>query len=153
MAAPRFAVSFAVDPPYRRGVRRRELGALARRVLRDEGVDAPAELSVAVTGDDEVRELNRRYRSEDQATDVLSFALDGDDFAMPAGMRRMLGEVVISYPTAERQAARARRDISDELAHLLVHGTLHILGYDHESPREAREMRAREEVHLGRGAH
>ena len=64
-----------------------------------------------------------------------------------------MGEIVISYPTAARQAEEAGHTVDEELAHLLVHGILHLLGYDHESRADARRMRAREEALLGRAAH
>jgi probable rRNA maturation factor len=67
----------------------------------------------------------------------------------PPGSGRQLGEIVISYPTAARQAQEAGHPVDEELAHLLVHGVLHLLGHDHQSPAEARRMRAREEALLG----
>ena len=94
------------------------------------------------------------YRGIDDATDVLSFDLATPaGFPARAGAAAQLGEVVISYPTARRQAREAGQDVDGELAHLVVHGLLHLLGYDHERPREAREMQAREEAILGRPLH
>lgn len=149
MAAP-YRLFWYVAPAFARRVRRRALGALARRALAAEGAPGLTELSVVITDDATVRDLNRRYRGEDAPTDVLSFDLRGDGFA---GNDRLLGEVIISFETAARQSKAAGHPIEDELAHLLVHGVLHLLGYDHESPREARAMRAREEALLGRRAH
>ncbi|OGO50141.1 MAG: rRNA maturation RNase YbeY [Chloroflexi bacterium RBG_16_68_14] len=150
MAPSGYAVLLRVEPAFTRGVRRRGLVALARRVLAAGGVQAPAELGIAVTDDATVRELNRRYRGLDAPTDVLSFGLErGDGFVTPPDSARQLGEVVISYPTAARQAEEAGHGIDEELAHLLVHGLLHLLGYDHGSPQEARTMQAREEALLG----
>jgi len=154
MPAPAHRVALHVDPAFDRSLRRRPLSTLARRVLAAEDVSGLVELSIAVTDDETVRELNRRYRHENAATDVLSFSLE-EPSGFPAARSgpRPLGEVVISYPTARRQAEAAGHGIEAELAHLLVHGILHLLGYDHESPREAREMRAREEALLGRRLH
>ncbi len=147
-------VALHVEPAYRRLVRTRTLAALARRVLAAEGEAPAGEVSVAISSDERLRELNRRYRDVDAPTDVLSFRLDDEaGFVTPPGAARQLGEVVISYPTAERQAHEAGQPLEDELAHLLVHGLLHLLGYDHESAGEARTMRAREEALLGRSAH
>src|SRR3972149_1263474 len=89
----------------------------------------------------------RGSRGEAAPTDVRSFSLQTDGrFVLPPGRMRDLGEVVISYPTASRQARAARQRVHDELAHLLVHGVLHLLGYDHERAGEAKLMRARAEA-------
>ena len=153
MAARRLTIAFHVEPAFARKVKRRALAALARRVLASDGV-APAQLSVVVTDDGTVQELNRRYRGIDAATDVLSFSLESSgDFPTPPGRAAHLGEVVISYPMAARQARDAGHDVESELAHLLVHGVLHLLGYDHDSARDSRRMRAREEALLGAAVH
>jgi len=112
-----------------------------------------AELSVTVTDDDTVRSLNREYAGEDAITDVLAFSQrEGEEFAAPPGGVPVLGEVIIAYPQAARQAARAstgsgRAAVSAEaeVARLLIHGILHLLGYDHAEPEEEHRMRAREE--------
>jgi probable rRNA maturation factor len=151
MPAPAHRVVLHVDGLFIRLVSRRALSTLARKVLAAEA--GPLELSIAVTDDETVRELNRRYRHEDAATDVLSFSLEGPAGFPKAAGPRPLGEVVISYPTATLQAAAAGHGVEEELAHLLVHGILHLLGYEHESPREVRAMRTRGEALLGRPAH
>jgi probable rRNA maturation factor len=149
-----YRIAFQVQPRFARSVRARSLAALARRALAGEGVAPPAELSVAVTDDATVRGLNRRFRGEDRPTDVLSFSFDGDGaFVTPTAAWRQLGDVIISYPTAARQANEAGHGIDEELSHLLVHGVLHLLGYDHKRPADERRMRAREEALLGRAVH
>jgi probable rRNA maturation factor len=154
MVARGYAVPVQVEPAFAGSVRRRVLAALARRVLAAEGVSAPAELSIVVSDDETVRELNRRYRGVDEPTDVLSFGLGAEDeFVTPPGSARQLGEVVVSYPMAARQAKEEGHTVEEELAHLTVHGVLHVLGRDHESPEEARAMRAKEEALLGHAAH
>lgn len=153
MPARAHRVVLHIDPAFGRSLRRRALRSLARRVLAAEDVSGPVELSIAFTDDETVRDLNRRYRHEDAATDVLSFGLEGSGGFPAATGPRPLGEVVISYPTARRQAEAAGHGVEEELAHLLVHGILHLLGYDHERPAEARRMRAREEALLGRPLH
>ena len=143
-------IALHVDAPFMRHVRRRPLSALARRVLAGEDVPQPGEVSIVITDDGRVRALNWRFRHVDAPTDVLSFGLDaGEGFPLPPGRVPLLGEIVISYPTAARQAAEAGQSVENELAHLLVHGVLHLLDYDHETPQEARAMRAREEALLG----
>lgn len=138
------SVLVSIDQPYASLVAADWLGAMARTVLAAEGLPA-AELGVLVTDDETVRVLNHRYAGEDEPTDVLSFSLrEGEEFAAPPDGVIRLGEVVISYPTAERQARQAGRPTEAEVAHLLVHGVLHLLGYDHAQPEEERRMRARE---------
>ncbi len=143
MTSPAYDILVTVDERFANEVDPEWIGRIAGRAL--EGESAPAaELGVLVTGDETVRRLNRDYAGEDEPTDVLSFSLqEGEEFAAPDSVLR-LGEVIISYPTAQRQAQEAGRPVRDELAHLLVHGILHLLGYDHAQPEEERRMRARE---------
>lgn len=153
LAMADYAISWHIQAKFRNIVRKRSLAALARRALACEGA-SPGELVIAIADDATVRDLNRRFRSEDAATDVLSFGREERErFITPPRARRQLGEVVISYPTAARQAKAAGHPVDDELAHLLVHGVLHVLGYDHERADEARAMRSREDELLGRPAH
>ena len=118
---------------------------LAQRILMAVG-EAKSELSVELIGDARIRRLNREYRKQDRATDVLAFPIR--EAIMPQGKcptTNMLGDVVISLPTAVRQAQEVGRSINVELATLLIHGVLHLCGYDHErSPREAVRMARRE---------
>ncbi len=143
----------AVDEAFAAVVDPVSLEALARRVLQAEGA-GPCELSVLVTDDETVRALNREYAGEDASTDVLSFSLrEGEEFVGPPEGPQPLGEVVISWPTAERQVSERGAATEDELAHLLVHGVLHLLGYDHAEAEEERRMRSREEEVLGQAGH
>jgi len=119
-----------------------------------EDVIEGAGLSIVITDDRAVRDLNRRFLGPDEPTDVLSFPMKEErPFVTSSAGARQLGDVVIAFPTAARQAGRAGHSVDDELAHLLVHGILHILGYDHERPGQERRMRAREDELLGRAAH
>jgi probable rRNA maturation factor len=96
------------------------------------------EISVLLTGDAEVRALNRDYRQVDSATNVLAFA-SGDP--VPAqGVPRLLGDVVLAYGTVCREAEERKLDFSHHLAHLVVHGVLHLLGYDHVAVADAEAM-------------
>lgn len=154
MPSRRHTVVLQVAPAFVRETPKRRLTSLARQTLVGEGVAMPAELSIVVTDDATIQSLNRRYRDQDSPTDVLSFGCDPDGtFVTPPESPRQLGEVVISYPTAERQAAEHGVAAADELEHLLIHGILHLLGFDHAAAAEARTMRAREETHLGRPVH
>lgn len=98
-----------------------------------------AELSVLLVTDRAIRALNRRWRQVDRATDVLSFAIWD-----PPGGAPLLGDVVISLDTAARRAMEEGREIGVELDRYLAHGLLHLLGYDHHRPRDAKRMAAKE---------
>lgn len=120
------------------------LDRLARAILSDVG-EASAELGVLFVGDQRMRGLNRRYRGKDRTTDVLAFAMRG----VPHSSSHLLGDVVIAVPTAVRQAKQGHRSLDEELTVLLVHGILHLCGYDHErSEKEARRMHRRERMIL-----
>lgn len=124
-----------------RGIARKALAARARAVLEAIGLGG-VELSVVLTGDAGIRELNRDWRGRDCPTDVLSFPLREGRFGELA---QSLGDVVISLETARRQAAAYGGTLAGEVDRLLVHGILHLAGYDHEgSPREARRMQRKE---------
>jgi probable rRNA maturation factor len=141
-------ILISIDEAFASVVARDELESLASRVLASEAVGV-AELGIVVTDDETVRRLNREYAGDDYATDVLSFSLqEGEDFASPDGMTR-LGEVIVSYSTAKRQAGEAGHSVDEEVAHLLVHGILHLLGYDHAEAADKKRMRLREETLLG----
>ncbi|MAG32194.1 MAG: rRNA maturation RNase YbeY [Deltaproteobacteria bacterium] len=101
-----------------------------------------AQLSVALVDDREMEALNRRWRNEPRTTDVLSFSLVEGDFADHRG--GMLGDVVISVETAARQAAERHRGLDENVARLLIHGVLHLIGHDHDSDEEARVMQREE---------
>ena len=146
---PANSVLVSIDDAFASAVDAAWLEGIALRVLAAEGA-AGVELGVVVTDDDTVRELNRQYAGEDAATDVLSFSLrEGEEFVTAEEAGEALGEVVISYPTALRQAQEAGRAVEAEVAHLLVHGILHLLGYDHGEAENERRMRSREEELLG----
>jgi len=96
-----------------------------------------SELSLALVSNREIRKLNSQYRNKNEPTDVLSFSLEED---LPKG-KKLLGDVVISVEQAEKQAKEGMKTLEKELEVLLIHGILHLLGYDHEvSHNEARRM-------------
>lgn len=104
-----------------------------------------AELSILLCDDPTIHALNRDYRGKDRPTDVLAFALlEGAPMVSGAGL--LLGDVVISLPTAKRQAAERKRPIRAEVVELLAHGLLHLLGFDHMEADEERRMRARTDL-------
>lgn len=108
--------------------------------LGDKAAAGPSELSVVLSSDRLVRRLNRDYRGRDEATNVLSFAeLDGPPDAGAAGPH-LLGDVILARETVVREAGEQGKDTADHLAHLVVHGVLHLLGHDHQDPRDAQVM-------------
>lgn len=124
---------------------RRKLARRAQRLL--VLLNMPdCELSVLLTGDDEMRALNRSYRGLDRTTDVLSFSQREGEGA--AGQVHLLGDVVISLAQTQRQAGRRGIDTWAELLELLVHGVLHLLGYDHLGDRKRALLMRREQAHL-----
>jgi probable rRNA maturation factor len=125
---------------------RRRLAALVRAILREFEDQAPAdsrEVSLVFTGDQQIQALNAAYRAKNRPTDVLSFSqLEGE-----GAPGECLGDIVISLDTAARQAAERGLRRDPEILRLLIHGLLHLLGYDHvRVPRsEVRRMQARED--------
>jgi len=114
------------------------------------GLDA-AEVSLALVGDDTIQGLNKTWRKKNKPTDVLSFPLlaistreivEAERAVAASGARLMLGDVVLSVPTAGRQAKERGRPLADELITLAAHGVLHLLGFDHPNDDDEREMNA-----------
>jgi probable rRNA maturation factor len=141
-----------VDRDFQERVDKKWLRRLVKESLGAHDVGSQVELSLLITDDAMVHELNKTYRGVDRSTDVLSFALEADGrdgaatgFVMPPGEKVHLGEVIVSYPKAAKQAAERKHPVEDELALLVVHGVLHLLGYDHDNPDREREMRLLEQ--------
>jgi probable rRNA maturation factor len=124
-----------------------ELRRIVRRVLDAEDVARDVQVEVVLADAHTVRELNRLYRGKDETADILSFAShEGEAFVTSPDEAPTLGEIVICLPVAESQARSGGRTTAAEVAHLLVHGLLHVLGLDHEaSETEAARMQARED--------
>jgi probable rRNA maturation factor len=97
-----------------------------------------------LVGDEEIRVLNRDYREVDRPTDVLSFSLAEPEALADPGAAVFLGEIYISVETARAQAREGRRPFAREVAHLAIHGLLHLLGHDHKTTAERRRMAALE---------
>lgn len=123
----------------------RALAALATRVLKQEGQSGLVNL--VFCEDSMVRRLNHQFRNLDKVTDVLSFHY-GEEDADPEGP---WGEIYIATPQAHRQAPRWKNSFFDELRRLVVHGSLHLAGYDHMKASERLTMRAREDHYLTHG--
>ncbi len=120
------------------------------RILLDHLLDAEGErrgLAVALVGERTIRRLNRDWMDDDAPTDVLSFPM-GAPPPGPAAETIPAGEIVICVPVCERAASARRAALHDEIARMLVHGALHVLGYDHARDADARRMRPRERRYL-----
>ena len=156
-------VHASVDARYRRYITAIALRQWARIILNYLDMAEDVGLDVAVTDEATVRALNREHRGLDEATDVLSFPFSDhaaqaryygaikrrrtptSDFVVPPTEARLLGEVVIAFPYAQRQAVVAGHSVRDELALLLTHGILHLLGYDHLELEDEQRMWAETE--------
>ncbi len=111
------------------------------------GIESQTEVSVVLSDDEYIHQLNRHYRGKDCPTDVLSFALNEGEEPEIIGKAEeiLLGDIIISIETATRQAEEYGHNLERELAYLTVHGILHLLGYDHMTKDEKQEMRQEEE--------
>ncbi len=121
--------------------------AVRRAIAASEALFEPtdAEVSVLLCDDAEIQRLNAKWRGKDYATNVLSFPSAGQQ----AGEDH-LGDIAIAYETVKREAADEGKEFSHHLAHLAIHGFLHLLGFDHETDEEAEEMEGTEREILGR---
>lgn len=135
------AVDIQIDSAYEPEIDATRLIAVVENTLQLCGI-ADAELTLVVTSDEAVCALNRRYRSIDAPTDVLSFEAESgsDGFILPPDLTPYLGDVIIAAPTAIKQATRIGHSAVEEILFLAIHGTLHLLGFDHLTPTEKAEM-------------
>ena len=136
---PRKAVRIVVETKLGKGITRDQIEDRLSKMIRDLKLE-DAELSVLLTGDDQIQELNRVYRKKNKPTDVLAFPQHDEDGEAPHGVPRLLGDVIVSIPTARVQARTANRAVIDEVTMLLAHGLLHLLGWDHDTDRKERAM-------------
>ena len=131
------------------------LNKVAEETLKVAKFKKPIEISLVITGEERIRSLNKKYRKIDKITDVLSFGLtDGFAGGLHSSAETMepttnkiiyLGEIFICYPQVVKQAKQKKHTIKKELAILLIHGILHLLGYDHRGDYEDSEMKILEE--------
>lgn len=121
--------------------------------LYEEQQDLPHDLTIGLTftGDEEIRAINNEYRGIDRATDVLSFPLyeRDDEIELLEGELAPFGDIVLSVPHAQAQAAEYGHSVEREVCYLIVHGLMHLAGYDHIEAEDKAEMRAEEEQLLG----
>jgi len=126
------------------------LQSVAEQVLLAQEAGAESEMGLVIATEERVRQLNKSYRGQDEPTDVLAFSAteeigaDFPPFVQPPDGVLHLGEVIISYPQAVTQAEEHQHSVKREIAILIIHGVLHLLGYEHDKPELERQMKARE---------
>jgi probable rRNA maturation factor len=140
-------VKRGLDFPFRKA----DLKRVVEKVLEVSNVDKPVEIDCLITDNSAIQKLNKLYRGINNPTDVLSFSLSeqnpsfGDvDFPDDPNGIKALGQIIISYPRTMEQAPQHGNTVKQELCLLLVHGTLHLLGFDHIDNADARKMRRQE---------
>ncbi|MCL0094431.1 rRNA maturation RNase YbeY [Dehalococcoidales bacterium] len=139
-------VNVLIDEDFEGSVEASWLESVAEQVLIAQGADV--EMGLVITTEERVRQLNKSYRGKDEPTDVLAFSMleqtSDPPFVMPPDEILHLGEVIISYPQAVIQAEEHRHSIKKEITILIIHGVLHLLGYEDDKPELKRQMSARE---------
>jgi probable rRNA maturation factor len=140
-------IHIQVDEAYWPLVKNAELRKAARTACLLTGLPEDADFTIVITGDKQVRSLNRDYRKIDDTTDVLSFPLKDKD---PDTGKGYLGDIIISYPRASQQAADVGHSSMDELCLLVIHGTMHLAGHDHTEDDEKKIMFALQREALNR---
>jgi probable rRNA maturation factor len=123
------------------------LAATAETVLAQHQRATDSTFTIVITSNEQVVALNQQYRGIDASTDVLSFPADAPPVEIP-GEPPYLGDLIIAYPYAAEQAEREKHPLADSLALLVVHGTLHLLGYDHDTPENRAAMWKAQETAL-----
>jgi len=126
-------------------VNQKKIERIIKKVLQNLKVDEETEISVLFTDDKFIRSLNNKYRGIDKPTDVLSFSLqEGAIKSLEVESDKLLGDIIISVETAQRQADNLNHSMEKELTVLLIHGLLHLTGYDHEKDKDFKIMREKE---------
>jgi probable rRNA maturation factor len=141
-----YIINVHIKPEYSAYVAAEPLAHVVQAALENQKQPEDSEVTLVITDDSKVQELNKKFRGIDSATDVLSFpARESQGFITPEGLPNYLGDVIVSYPTAAAQAEEQDHPVEDELALLIVHGCLHLLGYDHQTDEEQQRMWAIQE--------
>lgn len=156
-----YRVFVELDGPARGRLDAAPFAALCERLLDAEGASDGSTAALLIAGDELLWRLNREYRDVDEPTDVLSFPAAeaaGEPAEEPSeepsdGDGPYLGDIAVSVDMARRQADEAGLSLDDELRHLVVHGMLHLLGYEHDTTADEVALRAREEALLGAAIH
>lgn len=138
MSEANHEISINIDGPFDVDVQAVELAAWYALDMAEAPV--PSALTVQLTRTEVVHQLNRDYAQDDYATDVLSFPSEGDPYDTEPGEPPYLGDVIIAVPIAQEQARTAGHTLMAEIQLLTIHGTLHLIGYDHDTPESQATM-------------
>ncbi|MBN1643445.1 MAG: rRNA maturation RNase YbeY [Dehalococcoidales bacterium] len=145
LSLAKMGTNILIDREYREKVKAVRLKKVVRRILEAEKVSLNSEVELVITGDEKVHALNKQYLDEDRTTDVLSFPMCEQAknqtvfVSMPDG-KIHLGEIIISYPQTVKQAEEHNHPVEREMLILIIHGVLHLLGYDHDTPGRKKVM-------------
>jgi len=142
-------ISVLIDEGLKGKLKKRWLQSIAEQALAAQGIGDNVELGLVIANGERVRQLNRDYLGRDEPTDVLAFSAKEEagadqSFVHPPDGVLHLGEVIISYPQAVIQAEEYQHPVEREILILIIHGVLHLLGYEHDTPELELKMRARE---------
>jgi probable rRNA maturation factor len=156
---PTYIVDVTVFPPFARRISKKWLRSVAELTLARCHTNRASGISLVIADDETVQALNLEYRDLDETTDVLAFPLTESshvdhigiaDFPLPPQHTPTIGEVVISYPQAAKQAKEGRKSTKAEMALLTIHGILHLFGYDHATPEEEAQMWSKQDSILAK---
>ena len=156
---PTYIVDVTVFPPFARRISKKWLRGVAELTLARCHTNRASGISLVIADDETVQALNLEYRDLDETTDVLAFPLTESshvdhigiaDFPLPPQHTPTIGEVVISYPQAAKQAKEGRKSTKAEMALLTIHGILHLFGYDHATPEEEAQMWSKQDSILAK---
>lgn len=123
--------------------------AIIEQTLKTLGIEDDVEVSCVLVDDERIHEINREYRHIDRSTDVISFAMEDNDQFYVEGMPRTLGDIFISVDHAKKQAEEYGHSLRREMCFLFTHGILHLLGYDHMTDEQEKEMFGLQDQILG----
>lgn len=123
--------------------------AIIEQALKTSGIEDDVEVSCVLVDDERIHEINREYRHIDRSTDVISFAMEDNDQFYVEGMPRTLGDIFISVDHAKKQAEEYGHSLRREMCFLFTHGVLHLLGYDHMTDEQEKEMFGLQDEILG----
>ncbi|MFC1899325.1 rRNA maturation RNase YbeY [Chloroflexota bacterium] len=146
-------INILVDSLFQKSISEKWLRSIVSHAVSNQSTKSYIQMSLVITGEEEVRKLNRDYRNIDEPTDVLSFYMipevsevstSNTFFAQPPDGVSHLGEVIISYPQAVKQAEEHQHPVKKEIAILIAHGVLHLMGHDHNEPEQEIKMKEEE---------
>ncbi len=148
-------INILVDEDVKGCLEESWLENVTEKILVAQGAGSTAEIGLVIVGQRKVRQLNLNYLGKDEPTDVLAFSMlpeqfvgDIAPFVVPPDGKKHLGEVIIAYPQAVIQAEEHQHSVKREIAILIIHGGLHLLGYEHDKPELERQMKTREKETL-----